>query len=92
MSFIKMSPILNAVDVDVDVDQEGVLSAAEIADAPAQLRKLDKNARISAEEINNAAASLKTLDKNQDGRITADEVMRFLAGGALDADVVAPAS
>jgi Ca2+-binding EF-hand superfamily protein len=34
-----MSPILNAVDVNHD----GVLSAAEIADSPAQLRKLDKN-------------------------------------------------
>jgi len=39
MSFIRMSPILNAVDVN----QDGVLSAAEIANAPAQLRKLDKN-------------------------------------------------
>lgn len=39
MSFIRMSPILNAVDVN----QDGVLSAAEIADAPAQIRKLDKN-------------------------------------------------
>ncbi len=39
MSFIRMSPILNAVDVNHD----GTLSAAEIADAPAQLRKLDKD-------------------------------------------------
>lgn len=39
MSFIRMSPILNSVDVNRD----GILSAAEIADAPAQLRKLDKN-------------------------------------------------
>src|ERR1700678_3771938 len=39
MSFIRMSPILNAIDVN----QDGVLSAAEIADAPAQIRKLDKN-------------------------------------------------
>jgi Ca2+-binding EF-hand superfamily protein len=39
MSFIRMSPILNAVDVDHD----GTLSAAEIASAPAQIRKLDKN-------------------------------------------------
>src|SRR5580698_209166 len=39
MSFVRMSPILNAVDVNRD----GVLSAAEIADAPAQIRKLDKN-------------------------------------------------
>jgi Ca2+-binding EF-hand superfamily protein len=34
-----MSPILNTLDVD----QSGSLSAAEIANAPAQLRKLDKN-------------------------------------------------
>jgi len=39
VSFIRMSPILNAIDVN----QDGVLSAAEIADAPVQLRKLDKN-------------------------------------------------
>ncbi len=39
MSFVRMSPILNAVDVN----QDGVLSAGEINNAPAQLRKLDKN-------------------------------------------------
>jgi len=39
MQFMRMSPILNAVDVDRD----GTLSAEEIANAPAQLRKLDKN-------------------------------------------------
>jgi Ca2+-binding EF-hand superfamily protein len=39
MSFIRMSPILNAIDVN----QDGTLSAAELADASAQLRKLDKN-------------------------------------------------
>lgn len=39
MSFIRMSPILNAVNVN----QDGTLSADEIANAPAQLRKLDKN-------------------------------------------------
>jgi Ca2+-binding EF-hand superfamily protein len=39
MSFVRMSPILNAVDVN----QDGTLSAAEIRNAPAQLRKLDKN-------------------------------------------------
>jgi Ca2+-binding EF-hand superfamily protein len=38
-NFFRMSPILNAVDVS----QDGALSAAEIAHAPAQLRKLDKN-------------------------------------------------
>jgi Ca2+-binding EF-hand superfamily protein len=39
MSFIRMSPILNAVDAD----QDGTLSAAEIAAAPGRLRQLDKN-------------------------------------------------
>ena len=39
MSFIKMSPILNSADTN----QDGVVSAEEIANAPAQLRKLDKN-------------------------------------------------
>lgn len=38
-SFIRVSPILNAVDSN----QDGTLSAAEIADSAAQLRKLDKN-------------------------------------------------
>ena len=38
-NFFRMSPILNAVDVN----QDGALSAPEIANAPAQLRKLDKN-------------------------------------------------
>lgn len=40
MSFIRMSPILNAVDVN----QDGVISAQEIANAPAQIRKLVKSA------------------------------------------------
>jgi Ca2+-binding EF-hand superfamily protein len=39
MSFIRMSPILNSLDVN----QDGVVSAGEIANAPAQLRKLDKD-------------------------------------------------
>lgn len=37
--FIRISPILNAIDTN----QDGVLSADEIAAAPAQLRRLDKN-------------------------------------------------
>ncbi len=39
MSFVKMSPILNGLDTN----QDGIVSAAELADAPAQLKKLDKN-------------------------------------------------
>lgn len=39
VSYIRISPILNAVDTN----QDGVLSAAEIAGSAAQLKKLDKN-------------------------------------------------
>jgi Ca2+-binding EF-hand superfamily protein len=39
VSYIRISPILNAIDVN----QDGVLSAAEIAASPAELLKLDKN-------------------------------------------------
>src|SRR5436190_15048618 len=39
MSFIRMSPILNCVDVN----QDGTVSASEITGATAQIRKLDKN-------------------------------------------------
>jgi Ca2+-binding EF-hand superfamily protein len=48
MSFIRMSPILNAIDVN----QDGILSAAEIADAAARIQKLDKNAdgKLTREE------------------------------------------
>lgn len=39
VSYIRISPILNAIDTN----QDGVLSAAEIAASPAELKKLDKN-------------------------------------------------
>ena len=39
VSYIRISPILNAIDTN----QDGVISAAELADSRAQLRKLDKN-------------------------------------------------
>lgn len=39
VSYIRISPILNAVDTN----QDGVLSAAEIAASAAQIKKLDKN-------------------------------------------------
>ncbi len=39
VSYIRISPILNAIDVN----QDGVLSAAEIAASAAELKKLDKN-------------------------------------------------
>ncbi len=39
VSYIRISPILNAIDTN----QDGVLSAAEIAGASAELKKLDKN-------------------------------------------------
>ena len=48
MSFIRMSPALNAVDVN----QNGTLSAQEISGSSAQLQKLDKNGdgRLSRDE------------------------------------------
>jgi Ca2+-binding EF-hand superfamily protein len=48
MSFIRMSPALNAIDVN----QDGTLSAQEIAASSAQLQKLDKNGdgRLSRDE------------------------------------------
>ncbi len=39
VSYIRISPILNTIDTN----QDGVLSTAEIAASPAELRKLDKN-------------------------------------------------
>jgi Ca2+-binding EF-hand superfamily protein len=39
VSYIRISPILNAIDTN----QDGILSAAEIAASATQLRKLDKN-------------------------------------------------
>ena len=39
LQFMRISPILNAIDVDHD----GVISAAELANAPARLKSLDKN-------------------------------------------------
>ena len=48
MSFIRMSPALNAIDVN----QDGTLSAQEISAASAQLQRLDKNGdgRLSRDE------------------------------------------
>jgi Ca2+-binding EF-hand superfamily protein len=48
ISFIRMSPALNAIDVN----QDGTLAAPEISGASAQLQKLDKNGdgRLSREE------------------------------------------
>jgi EF hand len=48
MSVIRSSPILNILDVN----QDGIISATELADAQAQLIKLDKNGdgKLSLEE------------------------------------------
>lgn len=48
VSYIRISPILNAIDTN----QDGVLSAAEIAASVAELKKLDKNGdgKLSREE------------------------------------------
>jgi len=53
MNFIRMDPILAAIDVNAD----GVISAEELRNAPAALRKLDKDGdgQISREEAMPAA-------------------------------------
>jgi Ca2+-binding EF-hand superfamily protein len=49
MSFMKMDPILAAVDADGD----GVISAEEIAGAAVALKKLDKNqdGKVTEDEV-----------------------------------------
>ncbi len=49
MSIMKMDPILVALDIDGD----GVISAEEIANAPASLKKLDKNndGKLTQDEV-----------------------------------------
>ncbi len=60
-SVMRRSPILNAVDVN----QDGVLSAAEIANAPAQLRKLDKD---GDGKLNAAEAGIQAPARGGGGR------------------------
>src|SRR5260221_4499156 len=80
--YFKLILVLGALDTDRD----NVISAAEIANAPAALRKLDKNhdGKLSAEECgagNRAHLEfmrihpvLAVLDADHDGEISASEI------------------
>ena len=75
----RMDPVLNAIDIDHD----GVLSAAEIAAAPTALKTLDKDGdgELSAAELrpkqmtatDRAKHMLDEWDTNKDGKITKAE-------------------
>jgi hypothetical protein len=85
--YFRMMPALMALDTDRD----GIISAAEIANAAMALLKLDKNGdkKLSAEECGlgsphpaGAAVAfmrlhpvLRALDSNHDGEISADEIL-----------------
>ncbi|WP_263418760.1 EF-hand domain-containing protein [Terriglobus albidus] len=75
----RMDPILSALDADHD----GIISAAEIAAAPAALKTLDKDGdgTLSAAEIrmrqqtpaDRAAHFFEEWDTNKDGKVTIEE-------------------
>lgn len=75
----RMDPILSALDADHD----GIISAAEIAAAPAALKALDKDGdgTLSAAEIrmlqqtpaDRAAHFFEEWDTNKDGKVTIEE-------------------
>jgi hypothetical protein len=85
--YFRMMPVLMALDTD----QDGIISALEIANAPVALLKLDKNGdnKLSADECGlgsphpaDAALGfmrlhpvLAALDANHDGEISASEIL-----------------
>jgi len=85
--YFRMMPVLMALDTD----QDGIISASEIANAAVALLKLDKNSdnKLSAEECglgvpHPAGAALAfmrlhpvlaALDANHDGEISASEIL-----------------
>ncbi len=77
LAFMRDSPVLAALDADHD----GEISAAEIRNAPAALRTLDKNGHrrlTSAEVLPDPVAIVVSLflsdfDANGDGKISKDE-------------------
>lgn len=81
----RMDPILSALDTDHD----GIISAAEIAAAPASLKTLDKNGDgvLSADEIrprqqtpaDRAEHFFEEWDTNKDGKITVEEAPERMA-------------
>jgi len=76
-AFMRENPVLAALDADHD----GEISAAEIQNAPAALRTLDKNGdrRLTSSEVLPdpvaivVALFLSDFDANGDGKITKDE-------------------
>ena len=99
-SYVRSFPLLRALDTD----QNGVISAAEIAAAPESLRLLDHNqdGKLSAEECvengehgpsaNDMVVTLMAFDKNGDGKLQRDELPERMRGlfdrGDLDKDGV----
>lgn len=87
-SYMRQSPILIALDSNHD----GVLSADEIDNAPASLRKLDKNGdgRLTEDELRPPSRepdpvdvltqTLMALDKNNDGKIDKSELPERMQG------------
>lgn len=82
--YFKLILVLGALDTDRD----NVISAAEIANAPAALEKLDKNhdGKLTAKEcgdrLGDTAAFMRihpvlaALDANHDGEISSSEIKR----------------
>ena len=87
-SFIKDFPLLAALDTDHD----GVISAAEIAGAPAVLHSLDRNedGKLEAEECaeggehgpssSDMVKTLMAFDKNGDGKLERSEMPERMQG------------
>jgi Ca2+-binding EF-hand superfamily protein len=81
-SYMRTSPILNALDTNHD----NIISAEEINNAPASLLKLDKNGdgQLTPDELrppsrepdptDELVATLMAFDKNKDGKISRDEL------------------
>jgi hypothetical protein len=77
LGFMRLHPVLAALDAD----RGGAISAAEIGNSPAALRKLDRDGdgSLIAPEVlpdsvaNETAVYLSRLDTNRDGRISRQE-------------------